>query len=310
MDKLLQNAVDSIQIGVEDYQSADPRRGMSAARNFFSGILLLAKRALVSAAPGSDPRLVLAARTRPVSDGSDGVKYVPVGSQTIDFSELGTRLKEFEIQVDQAALRDLNRIRNEIEHLYTDQPAQAVRAAISKAFPVVADLCRYLEMPPGVLLGGAWTAMIGVKEMYDAELIKCMETFREISLPSDLLSGTDWTCPSCGSQLVRQDDPENSDHEQMQATCQACGGQADGAALVACLVEEQYGVDGKDGETVFSCPECRVDAYVAAAGISRCAYCGNEMGECGLCGCGLTPDNVSWGKEDLCGHCGYVLSRD
>ena len=38
---LLQNAIDSIQVGVEDYLMEDDRRYLSAVRNICAGILLL-----------------------------------------------------------------------------------------------------------------------------------------------------------------------------------------------------------------------------------------------------------------------------
>jgi hypothetical protein len=43
---ILQNAIDSIQVGVEDYNQEDERRNASAIRNIFAGILLLYKERL------------------------------------------------------------------------------------------------------------------------------------------------------------------------------------------------------------------------------------------------------------------------
>lgn len=43
MNALLKNAVSSIQIGIEDYQSKDERRLLSSIRNITSGMLLLFK---------------------------------------------------------------------------------------------------------------------------------------------------------------------------------------------------------------------------------------------------------------------------
>ena len=42
MNPLLKNAVVSIQLGLEDFASDDERRIISAARNLYSGVLLLA----------------------------------------------------------------------------------------------------------------------------------------------------------------------------------------------------------------------------------------------------------------------------
>jgi hypothetical protein len=47
MNTLFDNAIQSIQLGIEDYQANDPRRALSAVRNFYSGVLLLAKEVLV-----------------------------------------------------------------------------------------------------------------------------------------------------------------------------------------------------------------------------------------------------------------------
>ena len=43
MSDLFNNAVASIRMGVEDYTNKDGNRALSAVRNFYSGVLLLAK---------------------------------------------------------------------------------------------------------------------------------------------------------------------------------------------------------------------------------------------------------------------------
>ena len=91
MTKLLENAISSIQLGIEDYQSNDPRRPISAVRNFYAGVLLLGKQCLVSAAPNADPMEVLASKFIPVPDGDGGVVHEPKGYQTIDLFELKMR---------------------------------------------------------------------------------------------------------------------------------------------------------------------------------------------------------------------------
>lgn len=56
MPSLFENAVASIRMGVEDYRQQDGDRDVSAVRNFYAGVLLLAKEALVRKAPDADPR--------------------------------------------------------------------------------------------------------------------------------------------------------------------------------------------------------------------------------------------------------------
>jgi hypothetical protein len=51
MSALFKNAAGSVQLGIEDYQANDPKRALSAVRNFYTGTLLLAKEILVGAVP-------------------------------------------------------------------------------------------------------------------------------------------------------------------------------------------------------------------------------------------------------------------
>ena len=110
MKTLFDNAVQSIQLGVEDYQSNDLRRSLSAVRNFYAGTLLLAKEALIRAVPKANAKEIIGANYRPVPDNKGGVRYEQVGYRTIDFDEIGKRYKDFGLPIDQTALRELNRI--------------------------------------------------------------------------------------------------------------------------------------------------------------------------------------------------------
>jgi hypothetical protein len=95
MNSLFDNAIQSLQLGVEDYESNDPRRPLSAVRNFFAGTLLLAKEVLVRAAPKADPKDVLAATFKVVPDAAGGVDLTP-SNRTIDFNEIGQRFSAFD----------------------------------------------------------------------------------------------------------------------------------------------------------------------------------------------------------------------
>jgi hypothetical protein len=142
MNTLFDNAVQSIQLGVEDYLSNDPRRAMSAVRNFYSGTLLLAKEVLVRQVPDANPEDVLGARYKPIPNGSGGLVFRSANHQTIDFGNIGERFKDFGIKIDYTALAELNRIRTDIEHYYTSESREKIREAIARAFPVVVDLFR------------------------------------------------------------------------------------------------------------------------------------------------------------------------
>jgi hypothetical protein len=133
MDSLFTNAVASIQLGIEDYQANDPKRSISAVRNFYAGALLLAKEVLAREAPDTNPEQILGTSYRPIPDGQGGVQYKVTSHRTIDFVEMGRRFQDFDIPVDRRALNDLNRIRNAIEHSYTNASHDTVREVIAKA---------------------------------------------------------------------------------------------------------------------------------------------------------------------------------
>jgi hypothetical protein len=120
MNTLFDNAVQSIQLGIEDYQSNDPKRALSAVRNFYAGALLLAKETLVRAVPKANADEIIGANYRPVPDSKGGVQYKQVGYRTIDFDEIGKRFKDFGLPINQTALRELNRIRTDVEHHYSN----------------------------------------------------------------------------------------------------------------------------------------------------------------------------------------------
>ena len=214
MDTLFKNAIDSIQLGIEDYQADDPKRALSAVRNFYAGTLLLAKEVLVRAAPDASPDEILGAKDKPISDGNGGVEFEAVGQNTVDFSQLAERFKDFELPIDYSILRDLNGIRNDIEHRYTSVPPEKVREAIAAAFPVVVSLFRLAEEEPHKVLGDLWLVMLDVRAFYERELNECRSSFDNVDWISSSLAGAQKVCPECNSYLVEQIDPSNKSHEE------------------------------------------------------------------------------------------------
>ncbi|WP_201529004.1 hypothetical protein [Psychrobacter frigidicola] len=65
---IIQNAIDSIQIGVEDFESDDDRRSVSAVRNIAAGILLLYKEKLCQLSPSDNKELLIKQNIRPIQN--------------------------------------------------------------------------------------------------------------------------------------------------------------------------------------------------------------------------------------------------
>ena len=316
MPGLFQNAVQSIQLGVEDYQAKDPRRALSAVRNFHSGVVLLAKEVLVRAVPDAGESEVIAARYKPVPDGSGGVKFEPASAQTIDLDTIARRFKDFGLSIDHAALQELRQVRNDVEHRYSKEPHDAVRQAIAKAFPVAAQLFRLAHEDPRDCLGDAWETMLEVRTVYENELHACRATFDRVEWRSGILEEPRFACPQCHSHLVEQDNPVNQEQEDVQAHCRSCGADIAAETLVQHGLAERMEwesyvamTDGGDSP-LQNCPECGLDTYLLSEEEIGCVWCGCTLDECARCMTSLMPDNVDSNNHSLCSYCGHLLSKD
>lgn len=313
MSKLFDNAVESIVVGIEDYRRNSRPRALSAVRNFYAGTLLLAKEVLVRKVPNADPDDILGAKYKPVSDGAGGVNYETVGRATIDFAQVGERFSDFGLGISHAELKDLNRIRNDIEHLYTNAAVDAVREAIAKAFPVVVELFRLAEEDPREVLGDAWQTMLEVRSVYERELEQCEMTFERVDWKSEALAEAPKVCPECGSHLVEQTDPENTKYENAKARCRACGEEIEAEKLVETAIDEHLSLSHRDIKygaepDHTNCHECSLKTYVLAE--NKCVWCRATLGTCLICDEQLTPDNKDPDGDNLCSYHAHVLSKD
>ena len=313
---LFENAVKSIQLGIEDYQADDPKRAISAVRNYYAGVLLLSKEVLIRRVPNANPKDVIGARYKPIPDGNGGVSFTIESENTIDFVAIGKRFKDFGLRLDQSSLIVLNRIRNHLEHYFSDEPHEAVREAIAKTFPVVAELFRMAKEMPHEVLGSAWETMLNERDIYKQELGMCQKSFEAIEWPVSILSDVKFSCPECHSSLVEQMDSENSNYEMMDCICKLCGSRFTSEKAIERALEvhfewESY-VAVTDGgvQPVHHCPECGVEAYLTTEDQIGCAWCQTTLGACQFCSTELTPESVSFDKLSICSYCEYIISKD
>ena len=314
VNSLLENAIQSLLIGIEDYQANDPRRALSAVRNFYAGTLLLGKEVLVRRTPNADPMKVLGMRYKPKPDGNGGEKKM-ASRRTIDFATLGRRLRDVGVRMDQAALEKLNRVRNDIEHYFTRDSTEAVRATIAKATPIVRELFRHARLAPEEQLGEAWLFLLKNREVYEQEVEECRRTFSEVRWKAAVLEGG-IQCPYCEHDLVVQSNAKNHDQELMECRCRACGKDVPAEEAVAATLHAHHALELYEAETdgddapLHICPTCDVEAYLLTIEHTGCAWCGARLEQCAYCGAQLTPENVSWDDTLSCSHCAYTMSKD
>ena len=137
VDSLLKNALDSIQIGFEDYFSIeqDNRRIISSIRNLHAGILLFLKWIIKRHTPGNSNALIM--KNHKLRIDGDKILAVTQGGKTIGREEIIDRLKVVGINIDENQklfLNKIGRIRNAIEHHFSDHPEQELENSILDAF--------------------------------------------------------------------------------------------------------------------------------------------------------------------------------
>ena len=315
-EKLYQNARDSIDMGITDYSSNHPTRVASGVRNFYSGLLILAKYVLAMKAPDADIMSVIGRDFEPIPTSDGNVEFVPKRGKTIDFQEIAGRFKKFGIQIEQDALIKLNRIRTDVEHFYTSENPDAIREVMARAFPLAISLFHLAGKEPRDELGDTWDVIIDIQEVYDRELSRCRSSFKNVEWLSQTLANAPYNCPICHSDLVIQDDPKWSKSHDAMVRCLACGERIDPQRAMERALELYFeaeshiaGMEGVEGP-IGTCPECGTETYIMTEDEVGCANCELALGECARCCVGLTPENVDDEKHGLCSYCADLFRRD
>lgn len=311
---ILQNAVDSIAVGLKDFGSDDPRRAASCARNVFAGVLLLFKYKLSVLSPARSDEALIKARVMPVKGENGEVQWKGKGRKTVDVQNIKERLTSLGIEVDWPRLDKINDFRNDIEHYYSNLTHESVRSLISDAFVIISDFIRkHLNQDPKELLGDeAWAVLIEVNEVYEREKAECVAALEKLEYwsPEIFEALAEYACDSCGSDLIL---PSNARGPALETdlNCKSCGASWPYEDVVSEAVAEHFhaGVylsytDGNEMPIV-DCPECD-GIYIYAEGV--CCKCGySAEHECQICGSGIMPEELL--TTPYCGYCAYKLSK-
>ena len=270
MNTIYQNAVYSIELGIEDYMANDPKRVLSSIRNFYSGILLLAKEVLIRAAPNADPDLIIASNFSPIPDNMGGANITQRGHATIDFNTIGKRFKDFNINVDISPLRDLGSIRNNIEHKASEHSHDQIKEAIARSFPVMLELFRLADERPEKELESIWEILTSVREAYEYELARCKNSFNAVNWNTNSMESASITCPSCKSELIEQLHPNNTQPQEITAKCLSCSANISAEDLITESLRQLHSISayhaamGEGTEPISPCPECSLKTYVTS----------------------------------------------
>jgi hypothetical protein len=322
MNPLLRNAVISIQLGVEDYKSDDPRRTISAVRNMTAGVLLLCKEVLRRLSPEGSDEVMLKARWRLTRDRKGQIRFVGEGKKTVDSETIQKRFFDLNLSSDLSRIRQLIEIRNDVEHRSPSENDKVIREALATAMPVIRSvLVAELDEEPAQLLGQqTWEVLLEEARVHEEEAARCRASLEAIKWESETLTSAVkyFYCDNCGSSLIRQLQPTNSDPTKAELRCSGCGQSLSidattEAAIGQELHTEAY-IAAKDGgdPPLEHCPECHRETYIVEE--DRCANpdCGFSLDgqRCAICGTRLSVQDYMVSDGNLCAYHASVMSKD
>jgi hypothetical protein len=314
---LLTNAIESIQVGIEDYQLASRPRLLSAVRNIYAGILLLYKEQLRRLSPPGSNDVLIKQNSKWMLSATKELICVGDGLKTIDVQQIQNRFDDLQIRTDWALFKKIQKLRNEIEHYHPTATQESIHGLISNTLTIVRTfLTDELGEDPRTLLGqNIWEAMLKVDAVYRAEKAICVESFAVITpeTPEELIvTIQDLTCQSCGSNLLELH-AQTTSREDWLLHCRACNTDETHETLLVRAVNETWGGDpyriAKEGgpTPVVSCPECCEETYVMEN--QQCFTCGFEaIHECERCGNPIPAEELE--SSPYCGYCVYKMNKD
>ena len=167
-------------------------------------------------------------------------------------------------------------------------------------------------------LGAAWQIMLETAQFYNVELERCRGTLKSVAWRSETVASAEFVCSDCGSGLVEQAEPAETNQESVTLLCRGCGKSQETERLIelavsSALEAEGYSRakdEGADGP-VYTCPECSLETYIDFE--QQCAACGfrpDEDSDCARCGGDIELDMVLYGDSSgLCGYCAHVSEK-
>ena len=310
MDTILANAVASVQIGVEDYLSDDPRRVLSAVRNLSAGILLLFKERLRDLSPSDSDEVLIKQQIHPKRGASGTLVFLGTGKKTVDVYQIRERFASLGVTADWKRLDGVLRIRNDIEHYCTTEPTSRLKELLADSFIVMRDfITSELKREPLELLGEAtWQTLLDVAMVYEKEIEECELAKALISwgTPGIEQVAQYLRCKHCGSELLKPVNPEVDSLAAIHFQCTACGKDSAYEDIAESAAEECFGADmyiamtdGGDPPLV-DCFECGRATFLLED--EQCIVCGAtpHHQRCAVCGASLSVEEQQF--EGLCSY--------
>lgn len=315
---IFQNAIDSIELGIEDYQINTPERLMSAVRNFYAGILLLFKAKLSELSLNSDESL-LKQQIIPVHE-NGAIIWKGKGKKTVDYDQIIERLKSLGIDIDKQRLDAIRSYRNNIEHYYDKDKtkSESVRQYISSCFIIIRDFIavQFSKDPKECFKPEIWTVLVKETEVYQAEKGSCLESLQSLAWRNEIICTlfSKYICDACGSDLIEPLDKSIGDSVDAKFRCRICDEEWEYFGLLIIVCEKEAEDDWRsiaDGgnPTFIDCPDCGNKCYYTCEEIClKCEVEGPFI--CKRCGMDIPYEELDYFHRDYCSYCDHMMSKD
>lgn len=289
-------------------------------RNISSGVLLLFKEKLRQLSPeGSNEVLIKKDFHLNISTKDGTLEFLGNGEKTVDIPQIQKRFKDLNIKVDWNTFNQIVKLRNNIEHYYTNEPVNVIAEIISKAFIIIRDFCvDHLEEDPLYLFGQkSWETFLEADEIYRKEKEICNKSFSKIdwTYPALLHGLNAIRCPECQSDLIMDGgNMKYTPGKNMYLVCKKCDNSFDFEDVIEDCVRDGLSFEAhmamtEGGDDPYEmCPECAKETYVYKE--KCCLACGYDQipKMCALCGNDLSLEEAY--ESDLCSYHLYVADKD
>lgn len=309
---ILNNAVVSIKLGIDDYQTAlvSEDRVLSAIRNLTAGLILLFKYKLQELSPDGTDEVLLKSKILPKLGTDGGVIWKGKGSKTVDVDEIIERLTALGIDgIEWNRLRALRDIRNEIEHYYSQRPVSRIMEAMASSFYLIQQFVpKHLGISPTELLGqNYWSYLVDQDAFFNEELKECQENLKRVQWPASDLEHAipEMCCLDCGSPLVKATDPA-APILDIAICCTKCGYTTIYEEFVEATLSEYFASElhqaarFKIADPLLECPFCERLTFIPSD--NSCAACLEvpRQNTCRTCGDDLDPQG-----DGTCSYCDW-----
>lgn len=221
---ILNNAINSIIIGLEDFYSTDERRILSCVRNLYAGMLLMFKHKLAELSPAGSNEVLIKSGVSISLDNNGQIQWTGNANsrKTVNVYEIEKRFQLLNITVDWKKIEEIQDYRNNIEHYFDNRDEDDIRKMILDIYLVVHQfIVEQLNNEPQNLfdeMNGGFDKFI---EKY-AEEKWSSEEFWEIKDGGESIIGF---CPNCNKKtfISKLNKCLYCDSEIENRTCEACG---------------------------------------------------------------------------------------